>query len=148
MPIAKLFKSRAPVMGHVFRNGKTIHFLDHTYTTNNQAEIDELTEEANSGHPNIFIDPDMTEIDTDMLSPMAVLTARIREEERAKILAAMNTQNDMGKTEQGKLEGISNSESIRGLQVMSEAQGLAAGTSAPEQTQGGSVKVGTIKPAK
>ena len=150
MSLAKLFKSHAPVMGHVFRSGKTIHFMNHVYTTTNQAEIDELTEEANSGHPNIYIDPDMTEIDPAMLDPMAVLVARIREEERAKLIAATNPLNDMGKTEQGgKLQGISNSDSVRGLQVSSDSQAAALTQAAASDAKpAGNVTVGTVKVAK
>lgn len=152
MSLAKLFKSHAPVMGHVFRSGKTIHFMNHIYTTTVQSEIDELTEEANSGHPNIYIDPEMTEIDPKMLDPMAVLVARIREEERAKLIAASNPLNDMGKTDQGgKLQGISNSDSVRGLQVSSDSQ-AAALTSMTQTAETGAktagVQVGAIKLAK
>jgi len=151
MAIAKLFKSHAQVMGHVFRSGKTIHFMNHVYTTNDEAEIEELTKEAKSGHPNIYIDPEMTEIDTDMLDPMAVLVARIREEERKKLVAAMNPQNDMGETKQGgKLEGISNSDSIRGLMLSSDSQAAALGQAAEtgQNVAAGGVKVGGIKVAK
>lgn len=152
MAIAKLFKSHAQVMGHVFRNGKTIHFMNHIYTTNDKKEIEELTEEAENGHPNIYIDPAMTEIDTEMLDPMAVLVARIRDEERKKLMAAMNPQNDMGTSEAGgKLQGISNSDSVRGLMVSSDTQAAALNqaTQTGENTApAGGVKVGAIKVAK
>ena len=96
----------------------------------------------------------MTEIDPKMLDPMAVLVARIREEERAKLIAASNPLNDMGKTDQGgKLQGISNSDSVRGLQVSSDSQAAAlsqaSNASAGEtgaKTAG--VMVGAIKVAK
>lgn len=154
MALAKLFKSRAQVMGHVFKNGKSVHFMNHNYFTTDKAEIEELTAEAESGHPNIYIDPEMTEIDPQMLDPMAVLRAKIAEEERAKILAAMNPQNDMGTSDAGgKLQGISNSESIRGLQVSSDTQAAALSqANQPVETTVapaiGAVKVGSINPKK
>ena len=151
MAVAKLFKSRAQVMGHVFRSGKSVHFVNHIYTTNDKKEIEELTEEAESGHPNIYIDPEMTEIDTTMLDPMAVLREQIRKEELAKLLAATNPSNDMGSYDaSGKLQGISNSDSIRGLQVSSDTQAAAlTQASQPVETPKTSgVQVGAIKAAK
>ena len=140
MAVVNLFKSRASVMGYVFRNGKGVHFVDHNYTTTSQAEIDELNDEVANGHPDIYIDKDMVTVDTEMLNPMAVIRAKIREEERAAILKAIAAGNDMGSTEPGRLEGIATSASIVGLQADStSASAAAAGTPV---TAG--VKVGAI----
>lgn len=140
MSVANLFKSRASVMGYVFKNGKAIHFVDHNYTTTAQSEIDELNEEVANGHPDIYIDKDMVTVDTTMLSPMAVLRAKIREEERAAILKAMSTQNDMGSTAPGRLEGIATSASIVGLQA--DSTSLPGAIDSAPATAG--VKVGAI----
>jgi hypothetical protein len=138
MATSKVFKSKAPVLGYVFKSGKSVHFLNHIYLTNAKDEIEELTLEADNGHPNFYIDPEMTEIDPIMLDPMAVLRAKIREEERASLLAATNPNNDMGSTQEGKLEGISTSASVAGLMGHSDA------TSQPLPS---TVKVGAIKVA-
>lgn len=121
-----VFKSQAPVMGYCFRNGKVIHFVNGIYATSSKEEIAELTTECENGHPNYYIDAEQTKIDSEMLDPMAALRARIREEERAKLIAATDPTRDMGTTAQGKLEGIANSHTIAGLQAHSEAQFAAA----------------------
>lgn len=127
MAILKVFKSRAPVMGYAFKSGNVVYFREGMYATASKAEIEELTAECENGHPNYYIDPEQTEIDSEQMDPIAVLTAKIREEERAKLMAAVgNPLKDMGATAQGKLEGISNSHSISGLQAASESQATAA----------------------
>lgn len=124
-----VFKSRAPLMGYCFKSGNVVHFREGIYTTNNKIEIEELTAECENGHPNYYIDPEQRTMDSEQLDPMAVLTARIREEERAKLVAAVgNPMREMGNTGQGKLEGIGNSHSISGMQAASEAQSIAART--------------------
>jgi hypothetical protein len=129
MAILKVFKSRAPVMGYAFKNGNVVYFREHMYATLSKAEIEELTTECENGHPNYYIDPEQTEIDSEQMDPIAVLTAKIREEERAKLMAAVgNPHKDMGQTEQGKLQGISNSHSIMGVAAASETQATAART--------------------
>lgn len=136
-----LFKSHAQVMGYVFKSGKTVHFMNGCYATSAKDEIAELTTECENGHPNFYIDPNMKVVDSDKIDPMSVLRAQIREEERAKLLAATNPNRDMGQVpHSGKLEGIGNSASIVGLQVQSEAQGNAA--------QNLGVKVGTVTAKK
>lgn len=126
MATLTLFRSHAPTMGYVFRSGRSVHFTEGKFATSNQDEIDELTKECQAGHPNYYIDDGQKTIDSEALDPMAIIRARIREEERAKLLAATNPARDLGETEQGKLEGIANSASILGLQVQSDAQGQAA----------------------
>jgi hypothetical protein len=132
MSTLTLFKSKAPVMGYVFKSGKMIHFINGIYATESKSEIEELTTECENGHPNYYIDKNELAIDSETLDPIAALRAQIREEERIKLLAATNPDRDMGTTvNTGKLEGISNSRSIQGLQVQSEAQGTAAKVTAP-----------------
>jgi hypothetical protein len=133
-----VFKSRAPIMGYVFKTGKLIHFINGIYATSAKDEIEELTTECENGHPNYYIDENQKTIDSANLDPMAALRAQIREEERAKLLAATNVNRDMGSTtHSGKLEGIANSQSIAGAVVQSEAQGTALGQTVPS----GSIKV-------
>lgn len=127
MSLLTVFKSQAPTMGYVFKSGKTVHFVNHIYATAAKDEIEELTTECQNGHPNYYIDSEMTQVDSAQLNPMEVLRAQIRAEERAALLAATNPSRDMGQTEQGgKLEGIANSVTITGLAASSEAQATAA----------------------
>lgn len=114
MATLTLFKSRAPSMGYVFKSGRTIHFANGEFATSNKAEIEELTFECEAGHPCYYIDSEQTQIEAEAMDPLAALKAKIREEERAKIMAAMD--RDMGNTvHSGKLEGIANSKTIVGL---------------------------------
>ena len=134
-----LFKSRAATMGYAFKSGKTVHFMGGNYATSAKDEIEELTKECENGHPNFYIDENQKTIDSEMMDPMAVLRAKIREEERAKLMAATgDPMRDMGSTAQGKLEGIANSHSINGMAAASEAQAQAAQTAIPA----GTIKVG------
>jgi hypothetical protein len=138
MATLTLFKSRAPIMGYCFKDGSVVHFINHGYATTNKKHIEELTAECEAGHPNYYIDPNETETTTDLIDPMGALRARIREEERAKILAATDINRDMGETDQsGKLKGIANSQSIQG--AMAASNGVAA-VPAPASV---SVKVST-----
>jgi len=139
----RLFKSRADTMGYVFKTGKMIHFLNGEYATAAKDEIEELTTECENGHPNYYIDANQTVVDSEQRDPMAVLRARIREEERAKLMAAVgNPLRDMGETAQGKLEGIANSHSITGMQAASEAQAVAAQT--PIAPSGPKITIGPV----
>ena len=130
----KLFKSRPAHMGYVFRDGTNVHFIDHEYKTNRQSEIDELTEVCNEGGTTYYIDPEQTEISSIKVDPLAALTAKIREEERVKLLLSM--ERDMGETKHtGKLEGIANSSSIRGASVASNTQAPVGGTATAVATK-------------
>lgn len=127
MATLTLFKSRATAMGYVFRSGRTVHFVNGEFATSNKAEIEELTAECESGHPCYYIDADQTTVDSEAVDPMAGMKAKWKEEGRLEALKSI--ARDMGETAQGKLEGIANSATIRGLAVES-------GTSlapAPEQ---------------
>lgn len=128
MTTLTLFKSKAPSMGYVFANGHTIHFAAGQYATSSKFEIDELTKECENGHPNFYIDDGAKTVESEAMDPIAVLRARIREEERAALIAATDPKRDMGETKQGKLEGIANSHTIAGLQAASNAQATAAQT--------------------
>lgn len=135
--IYRIFKSRAPVMGYVFRTGANVHFVNHKFVTKIPSEIKEMTEECEAGHPNFYIDPNEFETDNVVIDPMEALRAQIREEERAKLL--LQGDRDFGKTAfSGRLEGIANSTSIRSGAAES-GSGMAAGSIAQ-----GSIKVAAV----
>ena len=134
-PVMHLFKSRADVMGYVFKSGKSVHFMQGQYATSAKNEIEELIQECENGHPNFFVDPKQKTVVAADLDPMAKIRAQIREEERAKLLAATDINRDMGTTPQdGKLTGISNSQTVAGVIAGSESQAVAANPNASRPT--------------
>lgn len=126
-------------MGYVFASGKTVHFIGGIYATESEVEIKELTECAKSGNPCFYIDAEQTTVDSEMLDPVAQLTAKIRAQVLAEITAASNPANDRGETKQGKLEGIANSATVQGLQANSNGDATVAA---------GSIKVATATATK
>lgn len=106
MSVQHLFKNTLGNCQYIFKTGKIAHFLNGRYLTDQEAEIEELTAEAKSGHPHIYIDANEATVDSDAASnAMAALEARIR----AKVLLELATQkdNDRGNYEvSAKLEGI------------------------------------------
>lgn len=143
-----IFYSHAPTMGYVFRSGRMIHFLAGQFTTSNQEEIDELNKEC-AANPtgNYYVNPDQLTVDPEQLDPMAVLYAKMMEKARAEVAAAIDPNRDMGKTEQGKLEGIANSSTIRGLTADSTAAMIDSATTA-QPVVAGSIKVATATASK
>ena len=145
MSTLTLFKSRSPEMGYVFRSGRTIHFVAGQFATANQKEIDELNEVCAERHPCFYIDSEQSQIEEEALDPLAAMKAKIREEERLKLLASMN--RDMGETTfNGKLGGIANSSTIRGLAVESGTQqtGPAVAAESKNSIPAGSIKVSKL----
>lgn len=104
-----LFKSRAPIMGYVFRSGRTIHFSNGLFATANQAEIDELNEVCQDS-PCFYIDSGQKTIDSTQLNPVDMLREQLRKELLQEMGAAGDKSRDLGNTPQpdGKLKGIGN----------------------------------------
>jgi hypothetical protein len=96
------------------------------YATSNKDEVEELTRECGDHTSNYYIQEGETEIDSAALDPLAGIKAKIREEERAALIAATQSDRDFGNTSQGKLCGIANSKTISGAVAQSEAQAVAA----------------------
>lgn len=95
--VQHLLLSRAPVMSYVFRDGSTAKFLNHVYTTNVQAHIDEFHAEAKS-HPggNWIIDPAKLTVDMrELMRPQEYMREKIHAEERQKILTELGIR-DLG----------------------------------------------------
>lgn len=115
-----LFKSKSPIMGYVFRSGKTIHFVGGLYATAVKAEIDELTETCQDS-PTFYIDSAQKEISEEEMNPISVLKARLRKEwEAEQRTAYANPERDMGTTEDtGKLGNITTSATLMGAHVAS-----------------------------
>lgn len=107
MAILSVFKATLPSINYIFRNGKPAIFVQGKYSTSVEAEIDELKDEIAKGHPHIYVDPEEAEIDSSLVDPLSALRAKIEAEIRAKMAAATNPENDMGKTTQEPLKPAS-----------------------------------------
>lgn len=128
MTTLHVFRSQAAVMGYSLKDGSVIHFVNGMYATADKKHIEELTELCTSGHYNYFLDEKEITVDSEILDPMAMLRARIREEERIKLIAATDVNRDMGQTDQsGKLGGIANSQSVMGAVASSNGASTGAG---------------------
>lgn len=110
MAIAKIFKATMPSVNYIFKNGKPAIFVHGKFATALEYEIAELEAEITAGHPHIFIDPAECEIDSNALSPIEALTAKIREEVMAEMARATQMTNDMGTSTQGPLKAASSTD--------------------------------------
>lgn len=147
MTMLKIFKSRLPRISYIFEDGTVAVFAPRTnhtqghYLTSEESKIAELTKVANGNrHPHIFIDPDDIEVDEADADPAVAFRNRIRDEERAKLIAELGDPNqmqaasnvilpeslvkkDLGTTEaKATLGGIGNSISIAGTAAESNAK--------------------------
>jgi hypothetical protein len=117
--VVKLFKTRIPNIGYIFRSGKRAPFLNSRYSTDIPSEIAELEEEISLGHPHIYIDE--AELTLDTVEPMEVLRKKFYAEFEAQQKRALDKDNDAGYTEANKIvvattrsiaEAVGNSDSI------------------------------------
>lgn len=101
---AKLYKSNMQSWKYVFRKGTVATFINGQYATNKPHEIAELDEEISYGHPNILFDPDEPTAKSNAIMMMQGLREKFyREFQAEQQAAAVNPDNDMGSSEQGKL---------------------------------------------
>lgn len=115
-----LLLSRAPNMNYVFKDGSTAHFLNHVYTTNTQAHVDEFHAEFKANpRGNWIIDPGKITIDMrELMKPQEYLRERIAAEERQKILTEMGFR-DMGEYKAQFATSVGNSRSLGAAAAMS-----------------------------
>lgn len=96
-------------------NGAYIHFLSGKYRTAVKGEIAELQAEVDSGHPHIFKDTEeeaAVAAGADMLAGLkAKIRAEVIEEQKQTMLAATSKDNNMGTSDQGRLN-VQNSNDI------------------------------------
>jgi hypothetical protein len=96
MTMLRVFKGTMPSFNYIFGNGKPAIFVQGVYRTNVDWEIASLENEIKNGHPHIYIDPNETEIDSEMVDPMNVLRAKIIAEYVAAQAKATDPSNDGG----------------------------------------------------
>lgn len=157
MAIKKVFKCRIPSSKYLFSNGKEANFIGGRYMTDVEAEISALEDEIKLGHPHIYVDSAEKEIDTEQMDPIEQIKKKAIAEYVAAQAKAIKTSNDMGNTEQGKLQGIGNSSSTSMLATGSDSstavntsQSTAPATATPTALADLAAKVqatATVKPA-
>ncbi len=102
----RLFKSPQPSWKFIFPDGVVANFVRGEYITDDEGQIAHLEMEIRKGHPLMFIDPKEIYVSPERLDPLIGLRARIREEERARIMEEMaratNPANNFGNSDQGK----------------------------------------------
>ena len=126
MSMVNVFKSRPQTIGYVFKSGKTVHFVNHQYTTTAPDEIKELSDECKANGAYFYVEGDGM-MDTATLDPIAGLRAQIEAEVLAKYAAQGNPLRDMGTTPMElKVGGIANSQTINGLAAATEVQAIQA----------------------
>lgn len=121
MAIKKVFKCRIPSSKYLFSNGKEANFIGGKYMTDVEAEISALEGEIKIGHPHIYVDAAEKEIDTEQMDPIEQIKKKAIAEYLAAQAQAVKTTNNMGNTEQGKLQGIGNSSSTSMLATGSDS---------------------------
>ena len=96
-----VFFSRIPNSTYIFPDGVQAAFVNGRYTTKDAGRAAHLQGIVEEGNPHIYIDPEKTTLTEAELDPMAEYDARVI----AKYLAAQasQTSNDMGSSEQGRL---------------------------------------------
>ena len=105
----RLYKSTIKFNNVIYPNGHVAHFKGGMYATDNPAYIEYLDKEiaANGFGGIIYIDPNATTITAEQENPMLALRKMFFEEFQAEKLAQVNPGNDMGSSEQGKLNPAS-----------------------------------------
>lgn len=110
----------------IFKDGKEAPFTGGHYYTSNATEIAELDHEIELGHPHIYKNDAAPTVNVAVTDPLD-LVRRAAAEEALRRAAAINKANDMGDTEQGKLEGIGNSNTVAAVSGDSTSTDARAG---------------------
>lgn len=113
MSTLRVFKSTIPSVNFILPNGKPIIFQQGVYYTDNEQDISHLDYEIKQGHPHIYVDPEMREIDSEMLDPVKAMQkkvlGRMTREELLAALAevdanAIDPSNDRGTSDQSPVK--------------------------------------------
>jgi len=103
----RLYKSTFKFGSFVFPNGHKADFKGGMFATDNPYYIQELDKEIAGGHPQMYIDPNARTITASQENPMLALKRKFYEEFQAELQANLNPKNDMGTSEQSKLNAAS-----------------------------------------
>ena len=119
--VLKLFKSSLASCQYHMKSGKTLHFKNGKYATDQEDEIAELEAEVKARHPHIFVDSGEASI-TELAyrDPLAGIKARAIEE----YLASQGAQGkDMGTSETPKNTGMLTTAGLAALKARSDSKG-------------------------
>ena len=75
--LLNVYYSRINSCRYVFPDGSEAAFIGGRYTTSDPVKIAHLDNEVELGHPHIFVDPDLVQMDSADLDPMEVLKKKI-----------------------------------------------------------------------
>lgn len=106
----RLYKSTFKFGSFIFPNGRRADFKGGMYVTEDAYEIEALDNEILAKHPNIFIDPNARTISAEQENPMLALKKKFYEEFQAEQTAMLRQSNDMGESNQGRLNAASTSD--------------------------------------
>lgn len=119
MSMLKVFKSNQDNIQYLLKSGKSCGFVGNTFATDDPVAISELMAEiVNTGigkskHPMFYVDENELEVDSEALSPVAILEAKLRAKILAEMAAANNPANDRGNSVQGAFGlSVNNSQKV------------------------------------
>lgn len=75
--LLNVYYSRISSSRYVFPDGSEAAFIGGRYTTDDKDKIAHLNAEVEKGHPYIFVDPNLKQMDSADLDPMEVLKKKI-----------------------------------------------------------------------
>ncbi len=110
-PVAekRLYKSTIKFNNIIFPNGHVAHFKGGMFATDVPAQVEYLDAQiAQNGFGGVvYIDPDARTITAEQENPMLALRKKMFAEFEAERAAHLNPANDMGSSEQGRLNPAS-----------------------------------------
>lgn len=108
-PPKRLYKSTVKFGNVIMPEGRILHFKAGMYITADQEEIDYLDRAIakNEYRGQIFIDPNARTITAEQENPLLALRKKFFEEFMEEQRRMLNPENDMGTSEQGKLNAAS-----------------------------------------
>lgn len=116
MSTLRVYKATMPSVNYIMPNGKPLIFQQGVFYTDNENEIAHLDYEIKQGHPHIFVDPELKEIQSEDLNPVVAMQkqvlGRMTREELLAALAAkeaevINPENDLGSSDQSAVKPAS-----------------------------------------
>lgn len=107
----RLYKSPQPSWKYIFPDGTIGFVIRGEYFTDDPGKIEHLDNEIRKGFQMFYIDPNEKFVSQERLDPLIGLRNRMREELMAELkeemARAQNPNNNMGTSEQGKLNAQS-----------------------------------------
>ena len=103
MATLRVYKSTVPSIVYICKNGKPCNFIQGVYRTDIEAEIQELDAEIALKHPQLYIDSNEREIDSELVDPVAALRASIIADYLATQAKVTDPEHNMGSYAAGQV---------------------------------------------